>query len=162
MAQIEYADKTTGSSFTAADANEIKTVVNANEIKKVTATLSSEEILTGTVKEVLAAPGSGKYIKIISADLFYKHGGTDYAGAYYIMLDYDNTLSGKRYFSSFDIASSSSGHSNLIDIVIFTTGYTGASYCVIENKGLYIGLEGTPTTGNGTLKLDILYTIEDY
>jgi hypothetical protein len=160
--EITYGDRTVNSWFDASTANEIKTVVNANEIKKVTATLSSEEILAGTVKEILASPGSGKYIKLISADLIYKHGGVDYVGAYYIILDYVNTLSGKTYVSSFDLASSSSGHSNLIDMAIFTTGYTGASGYVIENKGLYIGLEDTPTTGNGTLKIDILYTIEDY
>lgn len=159
MAQIEYTDKVTGGTFTAADANEIKTVVNANEIKKVTVTLSSEEILTGTVKEVLAAPGSGKYINIVSANLFYKHGGTDYVGDYYPILDYVNTLNEKTYFVGMTaISSATSFHMNLYDQAAWGSG----GYNVIDNKGLYLGLNDTPTTGNGTLKLDILYTIEDY
>lgn len=134
--------------------------INGIKFLFVSDTLSSASILAGTVKKIIAAPGSGKYIKIISADLFYKHGGTDYVGAYTPIIDYVSSLDGKYYVPTFTIESATSAHNNLFDIALSSSN-EGTSYTV-DNKGLYLGVNGTPTTGNGYLKIDILYTINDY
>lgn len=80
--EITYGDRTVNSWFDASTANEIKTVVNYNEIKRVDASLSSEEILAGTIKQIIASPGSGKYINVISAKGILKHGGISYVAPY--------------------------------------------------------------------------------
>jgi hypothetical protein len=136
--------------------------INGIKFLFVSDTLSSASILAGTVKQIIAAPGSGKYIKIISADLFYKHGGTDYVGAYTPIIDYVSSLDGKNYESYIAINSSTSCHNNLYDLAIMEGGSGAPSNYNIENKGIYLGLNNTPTTGNGYLKIDILYTINDY
>lgn len=146
MAQITYPDKVTGDTFTAAEATEIKNVVNTNEIKRAVQTLSAADIIAGTVKEIIAAPGSGKFIHIFSYCLYYVYNSVQFdSGATVIR-------SGVNIILSIPIT----GISNYINNNVGLSMYDN-----FENKAINIVTENPPTIGNGYVKCIIYYRIED-
>lgn len=138
------------------------TNINNIDVLQTSYTYSSADILAGTTRQVIAAPGAGKYINIIGCTFTYKHGGTDYVGDGTIQIGYGSgfvkeTIQMGNILSIYTQSSQEDIHvSAAIASISIVSGIT------LENEGLYIGVTTPLTVGNGTVKVDILYVITDY
>jgi hypothetical protein len=120
-----------------------------NVIKKATYTLSAPDIIAGTAREIIPAPGSGRYIHIISGigiytattptsvngSIMVSHGTND------IAISINTTIPSSIFYLDFDIQSGGG---------------------VVENTAIYVSNKSAVTDGNGSCKINIVYTIEDY
>jgi hypothetical protein len=129
------------------------TINGAPPIYTVSDTLDSMSIRLGLVKQIISAPGSGKIINVISSTFIYKYNTATFGSATTLFINHSNNTSLEiTGLSTLDAASS------------FTCGgIHNASYSGdMSNKALYFGTSSTNTTGNGTAKVIVKYTIENY
>ena len=129
------------------------------EVRDTIIDLSSAEILAlnGTPKTVVAAPGSGKLLQVLSATVKYTfvtaayasgttlRVGTETGQDSYTCKVLDATTNSIRTFQPFDHTSS-------------PAGYTGSS----ENTAITIDTNTTATTGSGTCKVWVRYQIIEF
>lgn len=142
--------------------NPVISLAGGAENNYVEFTLSSADILslggtsTGDGITIVAAPGVGKYIKVISAFAFLDHNGSDYANASQAKLGYDT---GSIIVSqAFNDANLNQTSDFILEHLENSTAVATISTAVVD-KPLVFHCVGTPTTGNGTLKLYIHYQI---
>lgn len=156
--KITYNDKTVGATFTHEDANEIKDVVNENEIIKIRYTYSSEDIIAKTAREIIPAPGVGKYINIVSINVNYTFVTTPYDDTGYIYIGYGTLLNKGSYGSSY-ISCLNATSSRQVPLT-HVNGYTDSNASK-ENEPFYIKSQNTVAGGDGLVKVIVYYTIED-
>lgn len=126
-------------------------------------TISSAQMLAGlygTPVQVIPAPGANKMIVGINASLALVYNSVQYASGGAIRFQYDSTVhaGGTNLFATTvaasDINGSASGSQLLIGVAQAWNANTFA------NKGVYLSCAtGEFTTGDSTLKYDILYRI---
>lgn len=121
--------------------------------------ISSAEILTlnSSAKQLIAAPGSGKFIEILSATIYYTYGTATYTNATLIRL---NHTSGSITEASdaVDLTSTASRVRQFgIGTVLTAQGFNTT---VMVNSALYLRSDSSdPAVGDGTAKVYIVYRI---
>jgi hypothetical protein len=121
-------------------------------IQKVSKIYTAANINAADTIELIASPGSGKYINIVTATASFKPGGVAFTSNKNPKLGYGNDFEMGFGFGVITANTEYQGqYSSLLAVI--------GSY---KNKALNFVMSGTNTSGNGTIKLDILYTIEDY
>lgn len=121
--------------------------------------LTSAEILAlyTTPKELVEAPGAGKVIEFMSACLFLDHGGTDYAAGGDLVIQ---TITGNVAVSD---VSPAAEFMNLSADAYEIIQALSDSTSVAVNDGLELtNGSANHTTGNGTVKVSIMYRIHDF
>lgn len=120
--------------------------------------VSSAEILalTTTGKLLVAAPGAGYFIQVVSAAAYYDYGTAAYAQASDIYLNH--LISSSAILSdALNINTVTYDIVKQFDIVDQSAGWALTS---VENAGIYLWDAATnPTTGDGTLTIYITYRI---
>lgn len=132
------------------------TPVDDGLMKSITVTLSAAEIgsLYSSPKIVVPAPGAGKYIKVISADVFYDFVSAHYGN--YTDLQLFNSGAVCQY-SCESVLSASSDHFRSF---LPTTYSASSSTTILSNSALLIGVPlGNPINGDSTAKLYLTYRI---
>jgi len=121
-------------------------------VNKISYTLVSADILSGATKEIIPAPGSGKYINLITVQLIYNYNTTTYATNASINITHGTT--GSNWNSQAFLGSTSS--------VQYQIKPTGLGTTTDNNLNVNIATSSSNTTGNGSVEVYILYTIETY
>ena len=120
-------------------------------------TLSSAEILAlnSTPLQIIASPGVGSSIVVISAVLDYTYGSAAYATNVTLQVYTDTATAPQAAAACLDATATRKVRLSL------STGSIGASdTMVIDNKALYVNVAtGDPTAGDGTAVLTIYYCI---
>lgn len=120
-------------------------------------TVSSAQILTlfTSPVQIIAAPGAGNYIDIISASIFYDYATTAYGGGTTVYLQFNNGTEQQATDGSALLAQTA-------DMIALLDGQNSIAvqWSVIENAPIQIKASpSNPTTGDSTLKVRILYRI---
>lgn len=148
----------TATSSNVASAESTKAYVDsggANGIRTATVSISSAEILAlnTTPKEIIAAPGAGKYIQILWGHIFLDFGGTAYS----------NETTEIEYSTGQDIVGTITSLLNVgVDTIRNIVGSTGGIYAFsqVNNASVrYRATSANPTTGNGTIQIVLAYRI---
>lgn len=128
--------------------------VDSIGLKKVTYTYSSADILNSTVVELIPTPGAGKFINPVSLNIVYDYNTVAYIGTSFVRIGYSSSLWGGAETSvSIDYATS------------WRVNNPPFSYIdshVIANQSLKMNITSPVTTGDGEIKVTIIYTIENY
>jgi hypothetical protein len=121
--------------------------------------LSSIQILAlnASPQTIVAAPGAGKYISVISATAEYTFVSTAYTGTpdpqlVLIAATSSNTI------ATNGLGSLQSLSSTITNFTLISGSYQNSTQ-MIANQPLQVFAMSTPTTGNGTLKIKVLYRI---
>lgn len=120
-----------------------------------TISISSAEILAlnTTPKVLIAAPGAGKFIQVLYGYILLDFGGTAYS----------NTATEIEYATGEDIVGTITGFLNVgADTIRNITATTGGTYAFsqVENSAVrYRATSADPTTGNGTISINLVYRI---
>ena len=127
----------------------------ANGIQTATVSVSSAEILAlnTTPKQLIAAPGAGKYIQVLWGHIYLDYGGTAYT----------NETTEIEYSTGQDIVGTITGFLNVgVDTIRNIVGATGGIYAFsqVDNASVrYRATSANPTTGNGTIQIVLAYRI---
>ena len=134
---------------------------NSQTIKTAHYQLSPSEIqsLNSTPVTLIAAPGTGKYIELISASAFLNHNGTDYSGASLIGLIYSGqslgvTTNGQLMGSSDFVNSSSDKVQKFRDV-----GTGGGD--ILMNTEIVVTSGANFTGAGGTIDVYVQYVVID-
>ena len=171
MSEIVYTDKTNrrtsttpeSQKVTAANMNEIKASVNAlyvSEILKTNRVLTSAEILAlnTTPIELIAAPGAGKMIQLISYAAFLDFNSVAYATNLAFRIIYAGSSEVIVQANSSFI--NATGDANLLLSPLEAQTQAAEDQM---NKAVQAFINtGDPTAGNSDIKTQILYTIVDF
>lgn len=131
------------------------------EIFTATVSVSSAQILNSNSSPVqlIASPGAGKFISILSCDVYYDYNSVAYA---------TNINTGLRYGSGTAIVASTQASaiinqtSDRFQKWLQENTLNVGSTSIYENQGIFFTtFAGNPTAGNGTLKFYITYVIID-
>lgn len=129
-------------------------------------TILTADVLTlnGTPIEVVAAPGSGFAIEVISASVGYStYGGAAYAANTTLTLITDTATFPQLGNPSLLISTvNAKKYTNFIDIGYgsFISAAGAADTILIENKALMVSVDnGNPTTGNSDINVKIAYRL---
>ena len=122
--------------------------------------LTSADILALDVTpiQLVAAPGPGKYIEVLSVDLFLTFITTVYtwaAGKLQIITDTAGTSQMEDPNANGILKATANANRRLLSLV--SVALTGGQF--VLNKALQIKLTGAATVGDGTLKVKVLYRI---
>jgi hypothetical protein len=123
------------------------------QLLTVTVPVSSSEILNlfTTPKQLIAAPGAGKYIQVLHGYVFLDYGGTAYS----------NTSTEIRYATAHAIFTPlttflNNGFDTLYNLSAVQNN--PAAFSQFENSAVqYSALTSNPTTGNGTISINLIY-----
>jgi hypothetical protein len=123
--------------------------------------ISSAEILNlnSTPKQLIAAPGAGKFIQLIAATAYYTHAGSAYANANDLQINHTNT-NASELTDALDLNSVTINRVKQFEINDNASNGTGWGATIVANAGLYLRAQATnPTTGGGSLKIYLTYRI---
>lgn len=129
------------------------------DIRTIEIALTAAEIIAmyTTPKTLLAAPGAGKLIELISAVGFLDHGGTDFADGGAAVIQ---TISGNVAVSD-AVAASTMINVSADAYVVFQA--LSAEVAIAINEGLELtNATQVHSTGNGILRLKITYRVHDF
>lgn len=121
-----------------------------------TVTISSAEILNSnsSPKTLIAAPGAGKIIEVISANAFFDYNSTPYATNTNMFIGYGSAIN----VHSTAITLIPGTADNFGKVILDVGGY--AISTAYDNKALIIYTDsGNPTAGDSTMKVFITYRI---
>lgn len=145
-----------GSGVSVAGTAPTYTVSVTNPICNTTLSLSSTDIKNATTIpiQIVAAPGSGYAIEVVSASVSYTYGGTAFDANSGITL-LTETAASTNYQAISGLNISTANSSRITRFAIQAT--TGNS--LIDNKALDISTQSDSTVGNGTAKVYLSYRI---
>lgn len=125
--------------------------------KEVILTSAQILLLYSTPIELVKAPGAGKVIELMSAVGFLDHGGTDYAAGGALVIQ---TITGNTALSD-SVAAATLINASADAYVIFQA--LSAEVATDVNQGLELtNASAVHTTGNGTMKIKVMYRIHDF
>lgn len=129
-------------------------------VQSVTVDLSQSDILSLNTSPVtlIPTPGVGKYISVIQTTLYYKYGGTPYVQTSNIRV---RTPQGAVFLNTSTTILTGAG--NALTIIPYSSGDgMNNQTFFFENQEVQIKAEiANPSGGNGTMRVRVLYTIED-
>jgi len=141
------------------------------QVKVASVTVSSADILSlhTTGKEVIAAPGAGKFIRVIAAVYSLDYNSAAYSGSGHVRLHYQastyNTALADDANCSWRDPAATLLLTQTADRVIACTnagtiGYTATASDYL-NKGVYLLASGAYTAGNSPVRARVFYLIVD-
>jgi hypothetical protein len=137
----------------------IDTMFDTNMIYSASLSITTAQVLqlNSTPLEIVAAPGAGKYIEVVSASaLIETYGGTPYATNTDLQLI--NPTAGEYQALIQDILKSTTPRIRFFS----QSGATGSTTLtsIIPNTALQVNVaSGNPTAGNSDIKIKVLYRI---
>lgn len=155
---LDEDDMASDSATKVASQQSIKAYVDSvsSGIQTTTVAVSSAEILAlnTTPKQLIAAPGAGNVIRLISVSIFYTFGTSAYATFTNTAIEYEGTPETPAAQDTVIINSTQSK-------VLFLAAGPGINNLVdVENKAVILTVEtGDPTAGDGTLDVRVQYEI---
>ncbi|MES2395821.1 MAG: hypothetical protein V4549_07450 [Bacteroidota bacterium] len=134
----------------------------AGTIYEATLTLTSGQIknLYTSPQIIVASPGAGKYIEYISGSATLTYVSTTYTGGVYLVLTFQSSNPTTDIAYNPILESTATRTVNWNDDNFYPNDATGN---ILSNTALYVGcLSSNPATGDGTLKVRILYAIRNF
>lgn len=120
-----------------------------------TATITSAELLAGNLnKTLIAAPDPGKAIEVVRVSYKYVHGGVSYASGSTLV----SSINGATAIGSISTGVINAAATTWAAVAPSTVGTTTS----IQAAPLLMTNTTAFTTGNGELKLRVLYRVVDY
>lgn len=127
-----------------------------NDFQITEVNISSNEILNlnSSPKEIIAAPGAGKYIHVVKGYIFYDYGTVAYSVSGSIRLEYESEVNQGSF-------------NNLIDQTTNRIAIVGGVNVIgdlqdVENQALQLtALNADPMDGDGTIKVKLIYVVLD-
>lgn len=122
-----------------------------------TVDITSSEILNifTTPKQIIAAPGAGKILQVVSLMAYYKFGTTAYSASASFAFKYDNASGAAVNISSLTMLD------NAADALIFPELATQTNDVLVTpyvNKNIiFTNTSANPTSGDGTLRIYVTY-----
>lgn len=132
----------------------VTSLLNTTGIESATVSLSAADIstLVSSPVQIVASPGIGKAIEIISAMGSFTYNSVAYDNLAAIIIGSTAPTDGQVVSNNFILSGASS--------IIFKFGTDISTYnlVILEDTPIYVSAVGTdPTVGDGTLTIDILY-----
>ncbi len=149
----------TDSATKAPSQQSVKAYVDSQKIHRTETAVSSSEILNifSTPKTLVSAPGSGKFIRVLSVTFEYTHVSAAYATNTTLLIEYSST----NYYASGSITGVIASTQNSLSFPSSNIQNAGALVSSVEDKAVELTALGNPTAGNGTAVVYVQYLILD-
>jgi hypothetical protein len=132
--------------------------VNAVDVLTTQVTLTPAQIIVGTSIPLIAAPGAGKYINLISATISYTYNTAAYTGGGATSIALGTTVLTGTIAAASSLGKASSNIIQLVPLATAGNDLTGLTATAL-NINVATGAYTNPGTAAGTAKVTIAYQI---